>query len=115
MDGSVADALAMETKALAGHQTMVRAWSGLVEAGRRSRYTHTGYGFDGDQCDDDSYDEVAPDLLKPYDDPDLPYTLMVSSGSTGAPKGTASTKRNWRKSNCTPGPFGQISDKAERR
>jgi long-subunit acyl-CoA synthetase (AMP-forming) len=119
IDGTSVDAARIETEVLAGRGTLVRAWEDVLEDGRRSGLTHSGHGFNADYTGgrggEEKEKEEEDGLVKPYDDPELPYSLMVSSGSTGAPKGTATTKRNWRKSNCNPGPFGQISDKAERR
>ena len=49
------------------------------------------------------------------DNEDEVFTVMYSSGTTGAAKGVATPKATWRKTNCNPGPLGSISAIADRR
>ena len=103
LDGDLETA-GMMGNALAGHGITVRLWNEVLEAGKRARWTHTGMGF--------VEDTAAIDLA---DDDGQPFTLMFSSGSTGAPKGTACTKRNWKGSNCTEGSISLGGDLFDRR
>lgn len=102
-----------------------RRWTDLRQLGRApGARTHSGYGFADDVSSSDckraplvtNNSLVDCCLQRAKIDGEQPFTLMYSSGSSGGPpKATVNTKRDWLKSNCSPGAFANFDDVKERR
>ena len=70
---------------------VVSQYGEVLNAGRTAGRTHTGVGFGADWAA----------ALDETDDEDAVYTLMYSSGTSGAPKGVSISKATWREARAT--------------